>query len=175
MSESKQIKDDGLIGSTWVSKANGNIFIEIVSIQMSFAATTVHYTKDPLSKIHQLDMHRFLEQFTRINTKCPDFFFGVDMAATNATDTPERSELKPIKPSGSHYYYVTYDFKRGGKRGYGKGSIFMCFDSVSEFCVFDAEKVIKQALKKQRVRHRSIIISNWTRVSKSQFDRVCCL
>lgn len=170
MSESKQSLEDGLIGSTWVNKVNGALFIEVTSVQMKVNETIVYYKIIPFNKSHQLDMHRFLEQFRRTDdTKRPSSFFGIDWAR------PERGEQSRCQYSqvsgGSHYYYVTYDFNRGGKQGYGKGSIYMCFDSISEFSVFDAEKIIKRALKKEGVRHKAVIVSNWIGISEDQFNK----
>ena len=171
MSESKQSLEDDLIGSTWVNKVNANLFIQVTSIRMSINETTVYYKIEPLNKIHQLDMHQFLEQFRRTdNAKCPSTFFGIDWACDDSVD---HSVVQYLKINTvSHHYYVTYDFNRGGKRGYSKGSIYMCFDSISEFSVFDAEKIIKRALKKKRVRHKAVIVNNWIGISKDQFNRM---
>ena len=86
-------------------------------------------------------------------------------------DTPAQTSMTSGIRSESHYYYVTYDLKRYGRKGFSKGRVFVCFDSQSKFSVLETEKIIKHMLKEQKVKHKDLVVSNWKAVSKDEFDR----
>lgn len=93
---------------------------------------------------------------------------GTDMNRLNETNKDIFNKLE--RGSDYNYYYVTYDYQKMGRRGYGKGSIVLGFSKRDYFSIRQAEKIIGNALKKFRIRNKGIVISNWIEISKEHFD-----
>lgn len=93
---------------------------------------------------------------------------GTDMNRLNETNKDIFNKLE--RGSDYNYYYVTYDYQKTGRRGYGKGSIVLGFSKRDYFSIRQAEKIISNALKEFRIRNKGIVISNWIEISKEHFD-----
>lgn len=93
-------------------------------------------------------------------------YVAVDMAVEDTKDISLPQALKSIEKA---YYFVAFDYKKPGRRGYGKGNLAIALSVGQTFNVMYVEKVIANKLIGKGIKNRGVAINHWQSINEKEY------